>query len=114
MSDVISTRLDKKEIDELNQICEKERIDRSALIRKFLLTQMTEYRLKDVGEKFRKGLVSLAEAATLAKVTIYEMMEYVEREKIQAPALSDQEMKEDLKNADALFKKINKRDKITK
>ena len=111
MSDVISTRLDKKEIDELNRICEKERIDRSALIRKFLLTQMTEYRLKDVGEKYRKGLVSLAEAATLAKVTIYEMMEYIEREKIHSPPLSEEEMKEDLKNAKDIFNKIKKREK---
>ncbi len=67
MTDVVSTRLDEKEIEELNQICEKERIDRSALIRKFLLAQIAEYRMKEAGEKYRKGLVSLAEAATLRK-----------------------------------------------
>ncbi len=107
MSDVISTRMDKREIEELNQICEKEKIDRSALIRKFLLTQMTEYRLKDVGEKYRKGLVSLAEAATLAKVSIYEMMEYVEREKIQPPDITEEEFEEELKSAEKIFKKLN-------
>jgi predicted HTH domain antitoxin len=108
MSDVVSTRLDKKEIEELNKICEKERIDRSALIRKFLLAQIIEYRLKEIGEKYRKGLVSLAEAATLAKVSIYEMMDYVEREKIQPPALSEKEMEEELNNANNLFNKIKK------
>jgi hypothetical protein len=41
MTDVVSTRLDEKEIEELNKICEKERIDRSSLMRKFLLAQMT-------------------------------------------------------------------------
>jgi metal-responsive CopG/Arc/MetJ family transcriptional regulator len=47
MTDVVPTRLDEKEIEELNQISEKERIDRSSLIRKFLLAQIEEYRLKD-------------------------------------------------------------------
>jgi predicted HTH domain antitoxin len=56
-------------------------------------------RLKEVGEKYRKGIVSLAEAATLAKVSIYRMMEYVEREKIQAPSLTDAEMEEELKRS---------------
>ena len=31
MTDVVSTRLDEKEIEELNQISEKERIDLSSL-----------------------------------------------------------------------------------
>ena len=106
MTDVVSTRLDEKEIEELNQICEKERIDRSSLIRKFLLAQIIEYRMKDVGEKYRKGLISLAEASNLAKVSIYEMMEYIEREKIQAPSLSEEEMEEDLKKTKKLFKEM--------
>jgi len=103
MTDVVSTRLDEKEIEELNKISKKERIDRSSLIRKFLLTQIEEYKLKEVGENYRKGLTSLAEAAILAKVSIYKMMEYIEREKIQAPPLSNSEMEEELKRSKKLF-----------
>ncbi|HEC40899.1 hypothetical protein LCGC14_1416500 [marine sediment metagenome] len=106
MTDVVSTRLDEKEIEELNEISERERIDRSSLIRKFLIAQIQEYRLKASGEKYRKGLVSLAEAATLAKVSIYKMMEYVEREKIQAPSLTNHEMEEDLKRSKKIFEEI--------
>ncbi len=108
MTDVVSTRLKKKEIKELNEISEKERIDRSALMRKFLLAQITEYKLKEAGEIYRKGLVSLAEAATLSEVSIYVMMDYIEREKIQPKALSDKEMEKELKNAKILFKNMNK------
>jgi len=108
MTDVVSTRLDKKEIEELNQICEKERLDRSTLIRKFLLAQIIEYRLKEVSEKYRKGLVSLAEAGTLANVSIYDMMEYVDREKIQPPALTNEEMEAELKNTRKLFEEMKK------
>ncbi|MHA1275052.1 MAG: UPF0175 family protein [Promethearchaeota archaeon] len=106
MTNVISTRLDEKEIEELNRISRIERIDRSALVRKFILIQLAEYRMKDAGEKYRKGLVSLAEAATLAKVSIYAMMEYVEREKIQPPPLSKEEMKEELERSKEIFKHI--------
>jgi len=106
MTDVVSTRLDEKEIEELNMISERERIDRSSLIRKFLLAQIQEYRLKESGEKYRKGLVSMAEAAILAKVSNYKMMDYVEREKIQAPFLTDSEMEEDLKRSKKLFDEI--------
>ncbi len=108
MTDVVSTRLDEKEIEELNKICEKERIDRSALMRKFLLAQISEYKLKEAGEIYRKGLISLAEASSLAQVSIYAMMEYIEREKIQAPTLTKQEMEEELINAKKLFEDMKK------
>ena len=107
MTDVVSTRLDEKDIEELNKICKKERMDRSSLVRKFLLNQIEEYRLKDAGEKYRKGLVSLAEAAILSKVSIYVMMDYVDREKIQPPSLTDLEMEEELKWAKKLFEEMN-------
>jgi predicted HTH domain antitoxin len=108
MTDVVSTRLDEKEIEELNQISEKERMDRSSFIRKFLLAQIQEYRLKDVGEKYRKGLVGLAEVATLAEVSIYKMMDYIEREKIQPPSLTNVEMEEELKSSRKIFEKMNR------
>ncbi|GAI74860.1 unnamed protein product [marine sediment metagenome] len=106
MTDVVSTRLKKEEIEELNKISAKERIDRSALMRKFLLAQISEYKMKDAGEIYRKGLISLAEAANLAKVSIYAMMEYVEHEKIQPTALTDEEMEEELIKAKKLFKEM--------
>ena len=108
MTDVVSTRLKKKEIKELNEISEIERIDRSALMRKFLLAQITEYKLKEAGGIYRKGVISLAEAATLAEVSIYVMMDFIERERIQVKALSDEEMEKELIKAKNLFKDMNK------
>ena len=55
------------------------------LIRKSLHAQATEHKLKEIGEKYRKGFISIVEAAALAKVSISEMMDYIEREKIQPP-----------------------------
>ncbi|MGV9203016.1 MAG: UPF0175 family protein [Promethearchaeia archaeon] len=70
---------------------------------------MKEYRMREAGEKFRKGLVSLAEAANLAEVSIYEMMEYIDREKIRSASLSEEEMEVELKESKHLFKKIRVR-----
>ncbi|TXT54500.1 MAG: hypothetical protein BAJALOKI1v1_2150005 [Promethearchaeota archaeon] len=106
MTNVVSTRLEEEEIKELNKISEEERLDRSSLIRKFLLIQMKEYRMKGAAEKYRKGLVSLAEAASIAKVSLYEMMDYVDRERIQAPALTTEEMEEELRHSKELFEKL--------
>ncbi len=78
MTEIISTRLKKKEIDELNRISEKEHIDRSALVRKFLIRQVQENKMRDMAERYRKGLASLAEATTAAGVSIYEMMDYLD------------------------------------
>ncbi|MHA1727455.1 MAG: UPF0175 family protein [Promethearchaeota archaeon] len=108
MTNVISTRLDEKEIEELNKISKKEHIDRSALMRKFLIAQISRYKVREAGELYRKGLVSLAEAATLANVSIYSMMEYVEREKIQPQVLTKKEMEKELKNTWKLLESINK------
>ncbi|MHA1612611.1 MAG: UPF0175 family protein [Promethearchaeota archaeon] len=106
MSNVISTRMKKEEIEILNRISDKEHIDRSALMRKFILQQISEYKMKEAAEKYRKGVVSLAEAATMAKVSIYEMIEYCQREKITAPSPSDEEIAEEFESAGIIFSNI--------
>ncbi|TFG04338.1 MAG: hypothetical protein EU536_04805 [Promethearchaeota archaeon] len=93
-------------MDRLNQIAKNENLDRSSLVRKFVLQQIKEYNLRDVGEKYRKGLISLAEAATLAKVSIYDMMEYIEREKIYPPPPSPNEIEERIEESKKIFNKI--------
>ena len=72
------------------------------------MTDVVSTRLNEAGKKYRKGLISLAEAAILSKVSIYDMMEYIEREKIQPPSLTDEEMEDELKNATILFEKMKK------
>ena len=107
MTDVISTRLKKKDIDTLNQIAKSEHIDRSALIRKFLLEQIKEYRMKKSSEKYRKGIISLAESAIEAEVTIYQMIEFCQKEQIFPPSSSDEEIKNEASQAERIFKSLN-------
>ena len=96
MSKTISTRLEDNEVEKLDKITRMEKIDRSSLIRKFLLEQIKIYEMKRVSEYYRKGLMSLQEAATEAEVSLYEMMDYLQKERIRPPIQSKEEIQEDI------------------
>ncbi len=92
MSKTISTRIDDEYVKKLEEIAKRENIDRSALIRKFILQMLKEYELKRMAELYRKGIVSLQEAATQAKLSLYEIMEYVDKENIRPPDQAKEEV----------------------
>ena len=92
MSKTISTRIDDEYVKKLEEIAKRENSDRSALIRKFILQMLKEYELKRMAELYRKGVVSLQEAATQAKLSLYELMEYVKKENIQPPDQTKEEV----------------------
>lgn len=100
--------MSEEEIELLNEIAEEENIDRSGLIRKFLIQQMKRYRLKKYAEYYRKGVVSLQEAATAAKVSLYEMMDYVETEKIRPPVQLEEEILTEIKDSNTVMEKSRK------
>lgn len=75
----------------------------SSKARKFLLTQLREYHMKEAGERYRKCLVSLAEAATHAGVSLYEMMDFVDRERIVPPGPSRAELEKEAAFAAKIF-----------
>lgn len=106
MSKTVSSRLEDEEIEQLNQIASEESIDRSTLIRKFLLQQIKEYKMKKVSEFYRKGLMSLQEAATQADVSLYNMMDYVQKEKIFPPSQSEEEIMQDINTSRKIFEKL--------
>ena len=97
MSKAVSTRLNEKELKKIEQVAKKENIDRSALIRKFVLNSLKEYSMADSARLYQQGIISLAEAATKAEVTIWEMMEYVESKNIRPPTEKPEEIIKELR-----------------
>ena len=106
MSKKVSSRLNDEEVQILNQIAKEEHMDRSSLIRKFLLSQIEQFQMKKMANFYRKGIVSLQEAAYQAKVTIYQMMDYITEKKIFPPPQSDEEIQQDINRSERIFKKI--------
>ncbi|MHA1148174.1 MAG: ribbon-helix-helix protein, CopG family [Promethearchaeota archaeon] len=103
MSKTISTRIDEKNAEKLEKIAEKENIDRSALVRKFILQKIKEYDIKEMTELYQKGVVSLQEAASQANVSLYEIMEYVQKESIRPPDQSKDEIIAEIEESKKYF-----------
>jgi len=104
MSKTISTRLDDETAEKLEKIAEKENIDRSALVRKFILQKLKEYDIKQMTELYQKGIVSLQEAASQANVSLYAIMEYVQKENIHPPDQAKEEIIAEIEDSKKFFK----------
>lgn len=96
MSKTISTRLSEKEVKDLEEIASKEKIDRSALIRSFILHRLEEYKMIEKAKLYQKGVISLQEAATSASVSLYQMMDFVQREQIHPPTQTRAEFRKEI------------------
>ena len=73
----ISTRLNERELEQLQKILEMEHLDRSSLLRKWIIEKIEEYFMQKHGECFRKGECSLEEAANQAGVSLWRMIDYI-------------------------------------
>ena len=96
MSNTVSTRLESDEKTKLDSIAQEEHLDRSTLIRKFVLEQIKLYEMNKWGQAYQKGTVSLQEASSLANVSLYEMMEYVQKENMRPPRQSKSEIEAEI------------------
>ncbi|OYR41955.1 UPF0175 family protein [Halorubrum sp. Eb13] len=74
----ISTRVPDDLEAELEAYLESERLDRSTAVRKLLSEGLDEWRTERALERFANGEVSLAKAADLAGVSVWEFADLVE------------------------------------
>ncbi len=105
MSKLISIRLEEKEIEELNEAAELENLDRSTLLRKMIKEKVKEIRMGKMASAYHNSTMSLQEAATAAKVSLYEMMDYVEQREIYPKEMSDEEMEEHFSYAQEVLRR---------
>ncbi len=60
--------------------------------------------MKQIVELYQKGIVSLQEAASQAKVSLYEIMEYIKRENIHPPDQLKEEIIAEIEDSKNHFK----------
>ena len=65
---------------------------------------MKEYKIREFGELYRKGIVSLQEAATGAKIPYYQMMEYIQQENIRPPTQSKEDFQQEIEKSLKILK----------
>lgn len=79
---VVAARVPKSSADELEQIAEKEQIDKSTVIIRALHKYLKEWKLQNALTLYRQGKVTLWKAASLAGISLWEMMDITKERKI--------------------------------
>jgi predicted HTH domain antitoxin len=81
---MVGTRLPDTVVRDLEAIEEVEQSDRSTTVRKLLSRAIQEWKLDHYSRLYGSGKLTLARAAREARVSLWEMMDYVKSKKITA------------------------------
>lgn len=101
---VSAIRLPKEIENAIEERTKEENIDKSTAMKQFLITGIKEYKKQRAIELYREEKVSLSDAAKIASVSVYEMMDLL----IKAGIKSDyslEDMKKERKFIGKLMKK---------
>jgi len=81
----ITARLPPEILREVERLAEKEKVDRSELIRRLLDSALRQKKIEEALKNYREGRVTLWKAAEIADMSLREMMDLVKAEKIPVP-----------------------------
>jgi len=81
---MVGTRLPDTVVRDLEAIEEVEQSDRSTTVRKLLSRAIQDWKLDHYSRLYGSGKLTLARAAREARVSLWEMMDYVKSKKITA------------------------------
>lgn len=77
MNDVVAIRMDMNFLKKIDQLGEEEIVDRSTLLRKFILRGYQEMLKERAAEKYKEGKITFSEAAYRAGLTFWDMERYL-------------------------------------
>jgi predicted HTH domain antitoxin len=87
--ETVTTRLPQKTLEEIESIAERERVDRSELIRRLLDAALQQRRIDEAVKAYGEGKVTLWKASEMAGLSLREMMDIVKEKKIPIPYTQD-------------------------
>ena len=96
MAKTVTTRLDDNCVSKIDEMAAKKGIDRSALLRLFLVNSLREQTIQDSLESYKSGTITLWEAAQHSNLTLWEMIKEIEKAHIHSN-YDLTELKKDLK-----------------
>lgn len=85
----VTARLPRKTLQEIERVAEKEKVDRSELIRRLLDAALQQRRVDEAIRAYQDGKVTLWKAAELAGLSLRRMMELTREKKIPIPYTTD-------------------------
>lgn len=92
----ITTRVEDDLADVIDEVAREEGMDRSTVIRRFLLKAVRNWQIDRNLEEYSKGKLTLWQAARSCNLSLWEMIEEVRKREIHVPYTLE-ELNEDLK-----------------
>ena len=93
----VTTRVDDELAKELDEVAKREGMDRSTVIRRFLLKALKDWRIERSLKEYDDGKTTLWQAASRCGLSLWEMINEVRMREIHVP-YTLQELREDLKD----------------
>ena len=97
MTTTITTRVDDEYVKRIDEMAARKGVDRSALLRSFLLFALQEHTLREALEKYQEGKVTLWEAADQCNLSLWEMIHEIQQRHVHLP-YGTRELEKDLRD----------------
>jgi predicted HTH domain antitoxin len=104
MGDVTALRLPKDIEAVIEERVKEEKLDKSSVMKQFLMIGIKEYRKQKAIQLYRDGKISLSQAKEMAGVTVYEMIDLLVKAGVKSN-YSIEDMEKEKKLFEKLFKK---------
>lgn len=95
MTKTVTTRLDDEYLKQIDELAARKGVDRSALLRSFLMRAIRDQAISDSLKGYTEGKMTLWEAAEQCNLTLWEMIQEVKHRGINA-SYDIREMEKDL------------------
>jgi len=92
----ITTRVDDKLAKLIDQIAEKEGMDRSTILRRFLIKSTKEWLVEKSIKDYQEGKITLWQAAKRCGISLWEMIEEVKKSSASVP-YTVEDLKKDIR-----------------
>ena len=86
---------------EISEIIKKEKLDKATVVRNLLETGITEWRKQTALELLGKGKATFAEAADIAKLSLWEFADLVKQGNVEWVRFEPEEVEKEFKAASA-------------
>ena len=96
MATTITTRLDDQNVKRIDELAARKGVDRSALLRSFLLFALKEHTIRESLEKYQEGKTTLWDAAEACNLSLWEMIHEIQQRHIHA-SYGIKELEKDLR-----------------
>lgn len=95
-TEVMSARLPKEMVDQIEEIAREEKVDKSTVLDRALDHYIREWRLRRAVESYGEGAATLPRAAEMAGITVWEMIDELAKRNVQLQ-YDEEDLEEDLK-----------------